>query len=114
MSSKAELARKYAGLIREGATADAGRNSGQVQESVGSAKRSHLLTALTRIKTKLDGLTSDDEPISEELRQEIVGLIAEELGYKKPKKLGRLLQESVTALMTMSQSIEDLFAAVRK
>jgi hypothetical protein len=117
VATKNEIARKYAALIQEGADADAakGRTAGRLMESFEGAQRSPIVASVLKVSGKLDRLTSYDEPISDELRQEIVELIAEVLRYPKPNKLGTMLREgSVTALMTMSQSMEDLFAAIRK
>lgn len=111
MSDKYELAAKYANRLR-----DAAQDSHLLLESVGSKRNSRFVQALVEVGQKVRNLEYDDgSRINDEDLEEVIELIAQELSYLRPKRLGRLLREgSVTALMAMSQSIEDLFAALEE
>jgi hypothetical protein len=106
-------------MLREAAASGTEQSSRQLMESVGKNRRPRLLTEIVTVGKKIDDMRygptyEDSEPASEQAKGEIIDLIAYELDYPDPKKLGRLLREgSVESLMKMSQSIEALFIALR-
>lgn len=118
MPSKEHWAKQYAEILNVAAQKDVMLFMESTNTVLTIDKNSYLLKAILDVGSRLDSLNYDSDPtksISDEDKQDIVDLIAQELEYPRPKRLGGLLKEgSVDALLQVAYSIEQLLAALRR